>query len=161
METHMLAFSIGVLMLAVGQPKDATPGNPPAILIASQIDADGNLVLVRYKTIFLQPAGPNSAGGPIYNERSLKNVSLKGVKIYGGDGKEVTIEDARKMLGDKDSPVLASSGGVPRLPFYRAAFKDDVLLFSFPRESPTWMTIQEPGVQVRMGGTPKVPSPPR
>jgi hypothetical protein len=141
----MLALLLGPLL---GHGKDASPGNPPVVLIASKIDADGNLVLVRYKTIFMQPASPK-VGGAIYNERSLSKVSLKGVKIYGGDGKEVTVEVARKRLGDKDTAILATSWGRQLPPFYRRVFTDDVLLFAFPQESPTWKAIQDPEAAVR------------
>jgi hypothetical protein len=147
------AVSVGLLVLSLGplfaQGKDGAPGNPPVVLIASEIDPNGALELVQYKTIFLHPASPNSGGGPIYNERSLRKVSLEGVKICGGDGKEVTVETARKLLGGKETPILASSQGQQLPPFYRKVFKDEVLLFAFPQESPTWKTIEEPDVPVR------------
>ncbi len=43
-------ISVGLLVLALGplpgQDKDAPAANPPVVLVASDIDADGNLVLV-------------------------------------------------------------------------------------------------------------------
>jgi hypothetical protein len=109
-----MAASVGLLVLSLGalsaQGKDGTPGNPPVVLIASEIDQDGALVLVQYKTIFIQPT-EKGGGGPIYNDRSLSKAALKGVKIYGGDGKEMTVEAARKALGGKETPILASSWG--------------------------------------------------
>jgi hypothetical protein len=141
----MLVLSLGPLL---GQDKDASPGNPPAVLIASQIDRDGNLVLVQYKTIYMQPASRKS-GVAMWNERYLTKVPLKGVKINGGDGKEVTIEVARKLLGDKEAAILATSWGRQLPPFYRRVFKDDVLLFAFPREAPIWRAIQDPEAPVR------------
>ena len=147
------AVSLGLLALWLGplfaQNKDGAPGNPPVVLIASEIDPDDALVLVQYKTIFIHPASPNEGGGPIYNERSLRTVALKGVKIYGGDGKEVTVEAARKKLGSKETPIFASSWGHQLPPFYRKVFKDDVLLFAFPQDSPTWQTTEEPDLPVR------------
>jgi hypothetical protein len=141
----MLVLLVGPLL---GQGKEESPGNPPAVLIASQIDTDSNLVLVQYRTIFMQPASPTS-GVTIYNERYLSKVSLKGVKLYGGDGKEVAVEAARKLLGGKETVILATSWGRQLSPVYRRVFKDDVLLFAFPRESPTWTAIQDPEAPVR------------
>jgi hypothetical protein len=147
------AVSVGLLVLSLGpllaQNKDGAPGNPPVVLVASEIDSNGALVLVQYKTIFLHPADPNSGGGPIYNERSLRKVSLEGVKICGGDGKAMTVEAARKLLAGKETPILASSQGQQLPPFYRKVFKDDALLFAFPRESPTWKPTEEPDLPVR------------
>ena len=56
----LLAFFV---LPVIAKDKEATPGNPPAILIASKIDAQGNLVLVSFRTIFIQPASPTSGGG--------------------------------------------------------------------------------------------------
>jgi hypothetical protein len=146
------AALVGLLVLSLsplcGQGKDGTPGNPPVVLVASEIDTDGALVLVQYKTIFIQPT-ENGGGGPIYNERSLSKVALKGVKIYGGDGNEMTVEAARKVLGGKETPILASSQGQQLPAFYRKVFKDDILLFAFPREAPTWKAIEAPELPVR------------
>jgi hypothetical protein len=146
------AASLGMLMLSLGtlfgQDKNGAPGNPPVVLIASEIDKDGALVLVQYKTIFIQPTD-KGGGGPIYNERSLSKAALKGVKIYGGDGNEMTVEAARKLLGGKETPILASSQGQQLPPFYRKMFKDDILLFAFPRAAPTWKAIEAPELPVR------------
>ncbi|WP_157369153.1 hypothetical protein [Zavarzinella formosa] len=141
----LLALSLGALC---GQDKDGAPGNPPTALIAAGIDKDGTLLLVQYKTIYLQPTA-QGGGGPIYNERSLSKAALKGVKIYGREGKELTVEAARESLGSKETPILVSSWGEKLPPFYRTVFKDDVLLFAFPQQAPTWKPIQEPEVPVR------------
>ena len=131
--------------------KDVTPGNPPEILIASRIDKDENLLLVEYRTIFIQPASPKGPGGPLYNVRSTYPVSLKGVVIYGGDGKEVSVSVARKQLGDtdKDAAIVVTSWGHQMSPVYRKLFKQDVLVFAFPKDSPSWKTIQGPELPVR------------
>jgi hypothetical protein len=135
-----ITISVALVLLSVSTSRgqDAWPGDPPIILIASQIDADGNLLFVQCKTIFIQPAGPGAPGGPM-NYRAETKVPLKGVKIYNKDGKELTVETARKLLRGKDTAILASSWGHHQLaPVYRALFKDDVLLFAFPRVAPTW-----------------------
>jgi hypothetical protein len=145
------AMSVGLLGLllghAFGQDKAASPGNPPHILIASEIDKEGNLVLVRYQTVFALPANPKVSGAA-FNTRILEKVPLKNVKIYGLNGKEVTVDTARKMLG-KDTPVLVSSWGRPLPPFYRKVFKNELLLFAFPKEAPSWKEIQEPEQPVK------------
>jgi hypothetical protein len=141
----MLLLSLGSLL---GQGKDASPGNPPVVLIASQIDANEHLVLVHYHTIFMQPANPKSPGA-VWNERYLSKVSLKDVTIYRGEGKVVTVEQARKLLGEKEVAILATSWGSQLPPFYRRVIGDDVLLFAFPKEAPTWRAIQAPEAPVR------------
>ena len=105
-------------------------------------------MLVQYKTIFIQPT-EKGGGGPIYNHRSLSKAALKGVKIYGGDGKEMSVAAARTFLDRKETPVLASSSGQELPLFYRKVFRDDVLLFAFPREAPTWKAIEDPELPVR------------
>jgi hypothetical protein len=139
-----IVISVGLVVLSLralpGQDKDAPPANPPVVLVASDIDADGNLVLVGYETVVIQPAGPLGAGGP-RRIRVLSKVPLKGVKICGVDGKEVTIEAARKRLGGKDTAILALSWDEPLSPVYRRLFRDDVLVFVFPKTAPTWKGI--------------------
>ena len=127
---------------AFGEDKASSPGNPPRILIAAEVDKEDNLVLVSYQIVFAQPPSPKERGAA-FNKRILDKVPLKDVKIYDTTGKEVSIEAARKILG-KDAPVLASSWGRPLPAFYRKVFKDEMLLFVFPKEAPSWKEIQEP-----------------
>ena len=134
----MFVASVSVLTTAVGQDRSGTPGNPPRILVASSIDEDGNLVLVSYRTIYI------GFDGSSYNNRSLSKVSLKRVKIYTVSGKEVSTESARKLLARKETPILASSWGMPLPAFYRRLFTEEGLLFMFPQEAPVWKEIQDP-----------------
>lgn len=153
----MIAHNLVLMaILALGAEADdskkyATPGNPPDVLIASQIDKDENLLLVEYRTIFIQPAGPSQPGGPMYNDRSTYRVPLKGVVIYGGDGKEISVAVARKQLGDKDkdAAIVVTSWGHQLSPVYRKLFKQDVLVFAFPKEAPGWKPIQAPDLPIR------------
>jgi hypothetical protein len=139
---------LGILLgYARADYKPGSPGNPPRILIAREIDEQDDLVLVRYQTVFALPPSPKERGAA-FNERYLEKVPLKGVKIYDGNGKEVTVEAARKLLG-KETPVLTSPFGRPLPPFYRKVFKDEMLLFAFPKEAPDWKEIQEPEQPVR------------
>ena len=107
-----IAISVALVLLSVGTShgQDAWPGDPPIILIASQIDADGELLLVQCKTIFIQPAGPRAPGGP-RDMRVETKVPLKGVKIYNKDGNELTVETARKLLRRKGTALQDSEGG--------------------------------------------------
>jgi hypothetical protein len=135
-----IAISVALVLLSVGtlHGQDVWPGDPPIILIASQIDANGDLLLVKCKTIIIQSAAPGGPGAP-FNFRAKTKVPLKGVKIYNKEGNELTVEMARKLLEGKETAIFASSWGHHQLaPVYRALFKDDVLLFVFPREAPTW-----------------------
>ena len=115
------AFSAGLMVLWLGplfaQGKEGTPGNPPIVLIASEIDPKGALVLVQYKTIVLHPASPTSGGGPVYNERSLRKVSLEGVKIFSGrwqtgDGRGGPQIDARQGNTHPDLVTRATTTSV-------------------------------------------------
>ncbi len=128
---------------AAAQDPSTMPGNPPQILVASSIDADGNLELVNYRTIYI------GFDGSSYNNRSLRKVPLKGVKIYSVSGKELSTESARNKLAEKENAILASSWGLPLPTFYRTLFSDEALIFVFPREAPRWKEIQDPGRPVR------------
>jgi hypothetical protein len=139
-----IVISVGLLLFvfgaSFGQDKGAPAANPPVMLVASDIDADGNLVLVVYETIIMLPASPLSPGGQRI-DRILTRIPLKGVKICGSDGKAVTVEAARKRLGGKETAVLALSWEEPLSPVFRRLFRDDVLVFIFPKTAPTWKRI--------------------
>lgn len=128
--------------------KQLAVDNPPRILIASEINSQNELVLIRYHSIYMQPASPK---GPIisYNERYEENVSLKKVQIRTVGGKELTLDEAKKKFGTKERPILASS--YDRLPgkVFMQLFQEDTLIFIFPEESPVWKNIQSPGSPVR------------
>lgn len=128
-----------------------SPGNPPAVLLATDIDKDGKLVLVSYRTVIIgiMSIGPQSFAEMSENRRSLTPVSLKEVKIFGGDGKEVSVEAARKRLGGKETAVLVSSWGEGLPAAYKPLFKDDVLVFVFPEKAPVWEAIRVPADRVR------------
>ncbi len=150
------ALAISVPITAMGQEKDRGPAdtvapadtmapaeNPPQILVAASVTETGNLVLVQYQTIYI------GMKGYCYNHRSLREVSLEGVKIYTVRGEAVSIEMARDRIGGKDTPILCSAWRA-RLPdFYAGLFSPESLHFVFPKKSPEWKTIQDPGASVR------------
>jgi hypothetical protein len=143
------ALFIGVSPLGAQNKDIPSPGNPPTMLIASQINGNGNLVLVEYRTIFLQPASPTAPGGPRYNSRSESEVSLKGVKICNKNGKQLSLETARSQIANKETAVLATGFGQEVSPTFRALFRDDILVFVFPDEAPRWKEIQAADLPVR------------
>ena len=140
-----IVISIGLLLaLALeslpGQDKVSPYANPPVVLVASDIDADGNLLLVEYVSTIIQPAGPLGGGGQRIDPVRF-TTALKGVKIFSVDGKEVALEVVRKQLAGKETAILALSWQEPLSPVYRRIFRDDVLLFVFPKDSPVWKRI--------------------
>ena len=138
----VLALIIGA-NAATAQDQSGTPGNPPRVLIASSIDADGNLQLVTYKTIYI------GFDGYSYNQRSLHKVSLRGVRVRTVGGMDVSLDETRKLLDGKEAPILVSSWNEPLSKFYQGLFSGKSLLFIFPKDAPSWKPIQEPGRPTR------------
>lgn len=125
---------------AVAEPaKDAPAHNPPQIVVAASIDEEDNLVLVNFKTIYIGFTGES------YNERSLSKTTLKDVSIFAVNGKKLSVDEARKQLAGKHTPILCSSWKTPLPPFYASLFTPETLHFVFPKKSPAWKEIQEPG----------------
>lgn len=119
------------------------PEDPPQILVASSIDSDDQLVLVSYHSIFI------GFEGDCYNERLTKKVSLEEVQISTADGNEVTLEEARKVIADRDTPILATSYKMKLPEFFAQAFASETLVFVFSSQAPEWREIEAPGARVR------------
>lgn len=134
----MILVSLQFLGSAIACGKEPTPGNPPRVLLAGGIDADGSLELVSYRTIYIGFTGES------YNSRSVRKVALLEVKIVRAGGEAIELGAARKLLAGKETPVLASSWGSPLPASYRSLFSGDAMLFIFPREAPAWQEIQDP-----------------
>ena len=117
--------------------------NPPRILVAASIDDDNNLVLVNFKTIHIGFEGDS------YNHRSETKVALQDVKIFTVKGDKMSIEAARKQINDKDTPILCSSWHAPMPKFYASMFAPETLHFLFPKQSPVWKEIEEPGRPIK------------
>jgi hypothetical protein len=144
-DVPMLARSVRVILvllaaIATAQAEDKlpTPGNPPRVLVARSIDAKGRLQLVTYRTIYI------GFDGSSYNDRTVHSVPLDGVKIVTVGGDEIAIDAARKLLADKETPILGTSWGSPLPGFYRGVFAKGTLLFVFPKDAPAWPEIQDP-----------------
>ena len=144
---RLLLFVLTCPLLAqeqtVEQDEIARAFNPPQILVAAAIDDDDNLVLVSYRTIHIGFEGDS------YNNRSVTKVSLSDVKIANVKGEKLTIESARKQIGDNDMPILCSSWNTQLPDFYAAMFAPKTLHFIFPKRSPVWKEIEDPGRPVK------------
>ncbi len=129
----------------------ASPGNPPRILLAEGINDADELQLVNYRTIYI------GFQGDCYNHRTLKSTSLKDVQIFLlGDqpdaDEELTLAAAREKLAGQETSILATSWrhSVPEM--YRPLLKPGAMLFVFPKDAPEWEEIQDPTANV--GKTP-------
>lgn len=123
--------------------KTSPPVNPPQILVASSIDADGNLLLVNYRTIYIGFQGDS------YNNRGVTKVPLKDVQIETVEGKRLSVESARGRIAGRDTPILVSAYKAPLPKFFKGMFASDTLHFVFPAKAPAWKPIQDPDRPVR------------
>ncbi len=146
----ILAFAILISPVAIGKDKEsgasksiAPPENPPQILVASSITENGKLVLVQYQSIFIGMKGAS------YNHRTLREVSLDDVKIYTVRGETLSLDMARDRLNGRDTPILCSSWRRDLPNFYVSLFSPESLHFVFPKRSPEWKTIEDPGASIR------------
>lgn len=140
-------FALGTIvafLMTSAVSEAQTPGNPPKILIASGIDAQDRLELVRYQTIYI------GFQGDAYNHRTLDRVDLAKVTITDLSGSDLSIDEARTRLGDREeTPVLVMShreelGGV-----YKSLFKKEMIIFRFKGKSPEWKAIEDPDMPVK------------
>src|SRR5262245_8380176 len=118
---HLLAVVVGVGILftrsTVVPAGDVAKvyGGPPRIVIASKIDADGNLFLSALESRQKKVAREVERNGKkIIAEGILtypvavlnrQTVSLKGATIYDREGKVISLEQARERLKEP-TPVL-------------------------------------------------------
>jgi uncharacterized protein (TIGR03067 family) len=116
--------------------------NPPQFLIASGINEKEQLVLQKYQHVTRLPASAkDKPTGSSY--KSSDAVSLKGVTIISGDGKEISVAEARKVL-TKESPILVMSGGEKPSSVYLKAVSKDILIFVFPADAPVFEKARWP-----------------
>lgn len=117
--------------------------NPPQILVASAIDSENHLVLVSYHSIFI------GFNGESYNERLTTRTSLENVQILTTDGKELTLEQARRRISSRDTPIVVTSYKTELPKFYANLFAPETLHFAFPGQAPHWKEIESPGAPAR------------
>ena len=140
-----VALVIGVLSStrSGAVPADDAPhdyGTPPRLLIASAIDAGGNLILSgteqRQKKVLRDV---EKDGKKTTEERTVsytvtalnrQMVSLKDATIHDLEGKRISLDQARERLREP-TPVLLSFRGEKIDPIYRKVMTKETLVFTF------------------------------
>jgi thiol-disulfide isomerase/thioredoxin len=135
-----LVIVIGVLPSTAEDQSPQVYGSPPRLLIASGIDADGNLVLSgteqRKKTL---PRMVEKDGKKITQDVTMtypvtvlsrQSVALTDVTIHDCAGHKVSLEQARERLKEP-MPILLSLAGDKVDPLYLKAMKPETLTFVF------------------------------
>jgi peroxiredoxin len=143
MTHHLLAVAavIGILSSAAADDVSQVHGTPPRILIASGIDADGNLVLSateqRQKKVAreVETEGKKKIREVTHSYPvtvlNRQTVSLKDATIYELGGKKISLEHARGRLKEP-TPVLLMTVGEKVDPIYLKIMKEEALTFIFP-----------------------------
>jgi peroxiredoxin len=136
-----VAAAIGVLSFAAADDAPQEHGTPPRLLIASGIDADGNLILSnteqRQKKVTreVEKDGKKTTRDVTftYPVTVLKRqtVSLKDVTICDLEGKTISLDQARERLKEP-TPVLLAMLGEKVDPIYLKIMKKETLTFVFP-----------------------------
>ena len=129
-----VAFVIGALSLTAADDAPQVRGTPPRLLIASGIDAGGNLILSgteqRKKTV---PREVEKDGKKTTVEATVtypvtvlnrQTVALKDVTIYDCEGKKLSLDQARERLKEP-APVLLTMMGEKVDPIYLKAMKKE------------------------------------
>ena len=136
-----VAAVIGFLSPADTDDVPQIHGTPPWLLIASGIDADGNLVLSatenRQKKVAREV---KTDGKKTTREATLtypvtvlnrQTVSLKDSTIYDLGGKKISLDQARERLKEP-TPILLMMVGEKVDPICRKIMKEETLTFIFP-----------------------------
>jgi thiol-disulfide isomerase/thioredoxin len=140
---HLFAVvaAVGIVWTAPADDDSRVRGTPPRIVIASGIDADGNLILSateqRKKTVTreVEKDGKKATQDATYSYPvavlNRQTVSLKDATIADRDGKTVSIAQARERLKEP-TPVLLTMLGEKVDPIYLKIMTKDTLTFTFP-----------------------------
>jgi thiol-disulfide isomerase/thioredoxin len=136
----VLAVTLGLLVASAPAEDRKVHGGPPWLVIASSIDASGNLIVsaleTRQKKIsrVVEKDGKKTVveGTLSYPVAVLErqSVSLQGVTIRDRDGKTISLEQARQRLKEP-TPVLMTFRGEKVDPIYLKIMKKDTLTFTF------------------------------
>jgi thiol-disulfide isomerase/thioredoxin len=124
-----------------GDGDSQTYGTPPRLLIASGINADGNLVLSateqRQKKVAreIEKNGKKTTqyvtGSFPVTVLNRQTVSLKDATIYNLEGQKVSLDQARQRLKEP-MPILLTIVGEKVDPIYRKIMTKETLVFTFP-----------------------------
>ena len=147
MTNHLLAAVavIGVLPSPSADDVPQAHGTPPRLVIASGIDADGNLVLSgteqRQKKLAreVEKDGKKTTREVTYNYPvtllNRQTVALKDATISDLGGNKISLGQARKRLKEP-TPVLLMVLGEKADPIYLKIMKQETLTFTFPATAP-------------------------
>jgi thiol-disulfide isomerase/thioredoxin len=137
----VIAGVIGILSSAAAEDVPRDHGAPPRLLIASGIDAEGNLVLSateqRQKKVSReveQDGKKATREVPVSYPVTVLNrqtVSVKDATIRELGGKTVSLAQARERLKEP-TPVLLAMVGEKIDPIYLNIMKQETLTFTFP-----------------------------
>jgi thiol-disulfide isomerase/thioredoxin len=142
MTRHLVAVAavIGILASAFSDDVPQGYGSPPRLLIASGIDADGNLILSgteqRQKKVAreVEKNGKKTTREVTVNYPvtvlNRQTVSLKGVTISDLAGNKLSLDQARERLKGP-TPVLLTIMGEKVDPIYLRVMKKETLTFAF------------------------------
>jgi thiol-disulfide isomerase/thioredoxin len=167
MTRHLCAVAIliGILSSAAADDAPQIYGTPPRLLIASGIDADGNLVLSgteqRKKKV---PREVEKDGKKTTQEATVtypvtvlnrQTVALKDVTIFDCEGKKISLDQARERLKEP-TPILLTMTGEKVDPIYLKVMKKETLTFVFPWP-PEFKELPKPKREGTVGVGEKVP----
>jgi thiol-disulfide isomerase/thioredoxin len=132
---------MGIVSSTAADDPPQVRGMPPRLVIASGIDAEGNLLLSgteqRKKTM---PRQLDKDGKKITVDVTVsypvtvlgrQSVALKDVTIYDGEGKTISLDQARQRLKEP-TPVFLMMMGEKLDPIYQQVMKKEMLTFVFP-----------------------------
>jgi thiol-disulfide isomerase/thioredoxin len=143
MTRHLIAVAalIGIGSSTSAGDAPQTYGTPPRLVIASGIDADGNLVLSATEQRQKRVSREVEKGGKKTTREvpvtypvtvlSRQTASLKDVTIYDLEGKKISLDQARERL-KVPTPVLLALLGEKVDPIYLKIMKKETLTFVFP-----------------------------
>jgi thiol-disulfide isomerase/thioredoxin len=136
-----VAIVIGCLSLASADTAPQVYPAPPRLLIASGIDAGGNLIVSsteqRQKKVSREVEKDGKKTTRVVTLTypvtvlNRQTVSLKDATIYNREGKKITIAQARERLKEP-TPILLTMLGEKVDPIYLKIMTKDTLTFVFP-----------------------------
>jgi peroxiredoxin len=147
MTRHLFAVAAVIGILSPGSADDVPQGYgmPPRLLIASGIDADGNLIVSateqRQKKVAreVEKDGKKTTREVTFSYPvtllNRQTVSLKDATISDLAGNTISLDQARRRLKEP-TPVLLTMLGEKVDPIYSKILKKETLTFTFPGTAP-------------------------
>jgi thiol-disulfide isomerase/thioredoxin len=133
-------------------------GTPLRIMIASGIDANGNLILSGTEQRKTKVPREVEHNGKKFTQEMTwdhpvtilgrQTIALKDVTIYDGEGKVLSLDQARQRLKEP-TPVLLSMAGERVNPIYSKILSKDTLTFTFA-SFPEFKEIPDPARAARV-----------